>query len=111
MRIIYKILLTIKFLLFYLYRLVRSNLNLAKTILKPKLNMRPGIIELPIQLKSDHEILSLINLITMTPGTICMDISDDKSKIYIHAMFVNDEVEFKAEIKEMEQRISKLFNK
>ncbi len=61
-----------------------------KVVVKPKLDIKPGIFALPIQLEKDWEIMVLSNLITLTPGTLVMDISDDKKLIYVHAMDLQD---------------------
>jgi multisubunit Na+/H+ antiporter MnhE subunit len=50
--------------------------------------MRPGIIKVPIDIKTDTGILLLNSLITMTPGTICLYLSDDNSYFYVHDMYI-----------------------
>lgn len=79
-----------KLLLLFMRELVKSNIIVVRDILRPKLNIQPCIFALPITVKKDWEITILANLITLTPGTLVMDISDDNSILYIHAMNVND---------------------
>lgn len=95
------------FIPYYLKKLVQANTRVAYDVLTPTFYMKPGIIELPVEVESDHEILTLVNLITMSPGTLTIDLSDDRKKIYIYSMYVKDLDEFKKEIKNLEKRIHK----
>jgi len=76
----------IKLLLIFIRELILSNIAILKVILKPKLDIKPGIFALPTELTKDWEITVLANLITLTPGTLVIDISDDNKLLYIHAM-------------------------
>lgn len=80
----------IKLILLFLKELVLSNIAVLKVVLKPKLDMRPGIFAYETVLKKDWEITLLSNLITLTPGTLVIDVSDDNKTIYIHAMDIAD---------------------
>lgn len=94
------------FVLFYLFELVKANLLIAHEILSWKPKVMPGIIKVDLDAKSDYEILALVNLITMTPGNLCIDISDDKKHIYVHEMYIDDVDEMKQNIKQnLEKRI------
>lgn len=55
-------------------------------VIQPKLNITPAIFELDTELKSDWEVSLLSALITLTPGTLVIGISDDQKKLYIHAL-------------------------
>lgn len=80
----------IKLLLLFIKELILSNLEILKIIIKPKLDVRPGIFALPIDVKKDWEITVLANLITLTPGTLVIDVSDDRKLLYVHAMDITD---------------------
>lgn len=54
----------------------------------PGLNIRPGIIAVPLDAKTDAEITVLAQVITLTPGTLSMDVSPDRSTLYVHALYV-----------------------
>ncbi len=87
---------------------LKSNWIVAKSILTPKFNFDPpGILAVEIDLKSNMGILTLVNLITMTPGTLSLDLSEDRSKLYIHAMHVKSRESFVADIKKVEKRLKK----
>ncbi|RSD27541.1 Na+/H+ antiporter subunit E [Mesobacillus subterraneus] len=74
----------------FLRELLLSNIAVLKVILRPKLNIRPAIFALPTELKEDWEITVLANLITLTPGTLVIDVSPDNKILYVHAMDVSD---------------------
>lgn len=71
--------------------------------------MKPGIMKIPIHLTHNQAILLLINLITMTPGTLTIDLTEDKKYIYVHFLFLFNEEKKLEEIKNLEMKIYKLF--
>lgn len=89
----------IAFIFFFLYELLKANLHVAYDVITPTFYMRPGIIAVPLSAKTDLEITVLANLISLTPGTLSLDISDDREVLYVHAMFIKDKNEFIADIK------------
>jgi len=80
----------IKLFFLFIKELIMANISVLKVIIKPKLDMKPGIFALKTDLKQQWEITLLANLITLTPGTLVIDVSDDNSTLYIHAMDIND---------------------
>ena len=99
------------FIFYYLKELVLSSLFVAYDILTPKDLMRPGIVAVPVDLKSETAIIALVNLISMTPGSLTVDMSPDKKKIYVHAMYLYDKEKFIHKIKtELENRIRFIFD-
>lgn len=99
-RYISKIPKLISFIVFFLYELILANIKVAYDILTPKDKMTPCIIAVPLTVDRDYEITILANLITLTPGTLSLDVSTDKKILYIHSMYVSDPEEFRKEIKE-----------
>lgn len=96
----------IAFLFYYIFELIRSNLIVAWDIVTPTHHMRPGVVAIPLDAKSDVEITALANLITMTPGTLSLDISDDRKVLYVHAMYIDDVDKLRRETKEsLERRV------
>jgi multicomponent Na+:H+ antiporter subunit E len=79
-----------KLFFLFLRELLLANVQVIRDILRPKLDIKPGIFALPTDLKSDWEITLLSLLITLTPGTLVMDISDDNKILYIHAINMPD---------------------
>lgn len=89
----------ISFIFFFLWEVIKANIQVAYEVITPQNKMKPGIVALPLDAKTDTEITLLANLITLTPGTLSLDVSEDKKVLYIHAMYVYDKQEFINEIK------------
>lgn len=87
---LYRIFAVFRLAYIFMVELILSNIDVLKVILKPRLDIRPGIFAFPTVLEKDWEITILANLITLTPGTLVVDISDDNKTLYIHAMDIND---------------------
>ncbi|WP_313802981.1 Na+/H+ antiporter subunit E [Cytobacillus sp.] len=80
----------ISLVLLFIKELILSNISVLKLLLRPKLDIKPGIFALPTVLEKDWEITILANLITLTPGTLVVDISDDNKILYIHTIDMDD---------------------
>ncbi|MAA99823.1 MAG: Na+/H+ antiporter subunit E [Stappia sp.] len=74
----------------FLYELVLSALRVAAIVLRPKIELSPGIIACPLTVDRDFEITMLANLITLTPGTLSVDVSEDRKTLYVHCIDVPD---------------------
>jgi multicomponent Na+:H+ antiporter subunit E len=77
--------------LLFLYELAVSALRVALVVLAPDMKsvLRPAIIAFPLSVKSDAEITLLANLITLTPGTLSVDVSKDRSLLYVHTLMLD----------------------
>lgn len=80
----------ISLLLLFLYELVLSAVKVAVMVLSPNMNLKPGIFAYPLRVDRDFEITILANLITLTPGTLSVDVSDDRRILYVHAIDASD---------------------
>jgi multicomponent Na+:H+ antiporter subunit E len=99
----------VTFVAFYLVELVRANLRVAYDVITPRHHMHPGIVAIPLEARTSVEITLLANLITMTPGSLTVDVSDDRSVIYVHSMFMSDPDAFRDTIKgSFERRVLEL---
>lgn len=87
------------FVLYFLKELVVASLTVTLSILSPLSKLRPGVIAVPLDLQTDGQITLLANLITLTPGTLTLDVSTDKKIIFVHAIHVDDPAEFCQSIK------------
>jgi multicomponent Na+:H+ antiporter subunit E len=74
----------------FLYELVLSAVRVAAIVLRPKIELSPGIIACPLTVDRDFEITMLANLITLTPGTLSVDVSEDRKTLYVHCIDVPD---------------------
>ncbi|QTY26094.1 Na+/H+ antiporter subunit E [Flavobacterium sp. CS20] len=96
----------IAFFFYFVYELVLANLEVAYEVMTPHLYVTPGIIKIPLDVETNLEISFLANLITLTPGTLSLDVSDDRKVLYVHSMYVKDKDEFIHHIKNgFERRI------
>lgn len=95
---------TIGFLFYFMYQVVKSNLQVAYDVITPKFFMQPGMIEYPVDAKTDFEINALAAVIALTPGTLFIDVSEDKSVIYIHVMYLRDKEKFIRQFKNGSER-------
>jgi multicomponent Na+:H+ antiporter subunit E len=81
----------------YIFRfskeLTLANYQVAKLVLSPSMPIRPGFISIALEAKTDFEITSFANSITLTPGTISVHIPDDRHAIVIHAIDIGEDVD------------------
>lgn len=99
----------IEFILYFLWDLVVSNCRVAYDVLTPKHHMRPGIIALPLDASRDEEITLLANLISLTPGTLSLDVSADRRYLFVHSMYIDDPEREKRRLKNgVERRLLEL---
>ena len=70
------------------WELLVSAIRVARIVLSPRLEekLRPAIIAFPLSVKGDAEITLLANLVTLTPGTLSVDVSKDKAFLYVHVL-------------------------
>ena len=84
----------------FLWALVVSAVRVAFIVVRPNLkaSLRPAIVAFPLTVKSDAEITLLANLITLTPGTLSVDVADDRSVLYVHVLDLVSRDQLVAEI-------------
>lgn len=107
---IQKLLYAFEFFGVYAWEMTKANIAVARDAYSSKFRMSPGFIKVPLDVKTDDEILTLGNLATMTPGSITVDVPDDKNHLYVHVLFVDNADKARAEIKDvLEKRVQRLF--
>lgn len=89
----------VSFILYFTYQIIKANIQVAYDVVTPKFYMKPGIVQVPLDARSDVEITLLANIVSLTPGTLSLDVSTDRSVLYIHAMYIDDRESFIYEIK------------
>ena len=94
----------IGFVLYFLYEMVKANIQVAYDVITPKFFMKPGIVQYPMEAESDFEINMLSTMIALTPGTLVIDVSEDRKVLYIHAMYMKSKEQFIGQIKERVER-------
>lgn len=70
--------------------LVLSVKDVVLAVLDPRRPLRPAIVAVPLDVKSDAGITLLANMITLTPGTTSLHVSEDRTTLYVHAMTVSE---------------------
>ncbi len=100
---------TARFIGYYLKELLVSNVRVAREILDPGLGARPAVIAVPLEEHTDEELLVLTSLLSFTPGTLTLDLSEDRRTLYVHAMDVEDIEALREELKhEFERRVMEM---
>ncbi|HSW67218.1 MAG TPA: Na+/H+ antiporter subunit E, partial [Bacteroidales bacterium] len=79
------------FLATFIWQIVAGGVKIAWDIATPRHYMKPGIIAFPLSAKTDIEITLLANIITLTPGTMSIDVSGDRKILYVYAVYINNE--------------------
>ena len=102
----FKIVKALELFVFLLWELLLANLRVAYDVLTPGYQMRPGVIALPLDARTDAEITLLANLITLTPGTLSLDVSSDRRVLYIHVMYID-----RGDLEEVRRKIKSGFER
>lgn len=95
-----------RFLAIFLWEVIKSNIDIAWAVLRVTFgkpshkNLQPGIIAVPLDITTDGEITMLANMITLTPGTLSLDISDDRKTVYVHAVHADNPEKTRRDIKD-----------
>lgn len=96
--------------LLFLWELVVSSVRVAAIVLSRYRDLKPAIIAYPLTVDRDFEITLLANLITLTPGTLSIDVSEDREVLFIHCIDVPDPDGMIADIKNgFERKIMETF--
>ena len=101
-KVIGKFYILLKFIIFYSYELTISAFRIAWDVVTVKNYSNPGFISVPLDAKTDLEIAVISNLITFSPGTMVVGLSEDRRYIRVHVMFLDDE---KSEIREIKNKL------
>jgi multicomponent K+:H+ antiporter subunit E len=87
-----------------LYDIVASALVVARQILGPEDRIHPGFVWVPLAIRDPHGVASLASIITMTPGTLSVDLSADRHQLLVHALHVENPADLIASVKERYER-------
>jgi multicomponent K+:H+ antiporter subunit E len=83
----------------FLREVVVANLQVAWIILQPRMPIRPAFIVIPLDVQDDLQIAAFASMITLTPGTLTVDVAPDRSALYVHCLAVDDVDAVRAQIK------------
>ena len=94
----------------FIKELVLSAWKVAKLVTSRRMDLQPGIFAYPLKVDRDFEITLLANLITLTPGTLSVDVSPDRRFLFVHAIDCTDVVQARRDIETgFERRILEAF--
>lgn len=94
---------------YFLWELTLSNLKVTWEVIRPGIGIKPGIVAVPLKVENPGGIVLLANLITLTPGTLSIDVSHDRKVLYVHIMYANVEDVEQTAIG-FEKRIKEIFD-
>jgi multicomponent Na+:H+ antiporter subunit E len=104
-----KVRLIIGFIGFFVIEVVRANLRIARDVVTRGKWMQAAVIAYPLEAETDGEITLLANLISLTPGSLSLDVSSDRRVLYIHTLYFSDRESFERDIREgFERRVLEL---
>jgi len=95
------------FLVVFVRELIVANTIVALEVLSPGLHLQPAIIRVPTSCTTDVQMMLLANTITMTPGTLSLEVDTRTRELYVHGLFVRDRERFIASIHELERVLLK----
>lgn len=98
---------TVGFLAYFVKILIQSNWTVAKVLMRPGFNESPRVIRYSVEGLTNLQITALANVITLTPGTLSMDISEDKKTLYVHCMFGVSREQITRDLDDLRDRIMK----
>ncbi len=91
-------------LLEFLRQMMIANFQVALLMLSPRLRLRPALFVLPLELDNDIAITALGNMITLTPGTLTVDVAPDRSVLFVHCINTDDPAATRDGIKQSFER-------
>ncbi|MBL1407759.1 Na+/H+ antiporter subunit E [Sphingobacterium faecale] len=98
-RYFYKVPRIVSFVFYFLFQMIKANIQVAYDVMTPRYFMRPGVVRYPMNARTEMEINLLSMMISLTPGTLILDISEDRKTLYIHVMYLDDPKKFVQETK------------
>jgi multicomponent Na+:H+ antiporter subunit E len=87
-----------KLLLIFVWELIKSNIAVLKVVMSPSIRVDSGVIAVPTELTDELALISLANMITLTPGTLTLDISPDRRYLFVHTLNLDDPEAIKRDI-------------
>ena len=96
---------------YFFWELIKANLQVAKAVLQSNEKLSPAIVQIPLDVKTDFPITLLANMITLTPGTLSLDVSKDRKFLFVHVLNTSDTEQTISEIKSgFERRLLRLYD-
>lgn len=95
---------------YYLWQLVVANAVVVREVLTPRPRIEPGIVELPLRARRERDVVLLAGLISLTPGTLVLSMSDPPDPggpavLHVHGLHAGDPEQFRRSLRELEDRM------
>ena len=90
---------------YFLGKLVRANLEVTRDLLTPGSRLAPGIVRYEMRSRTSAEVSVFTDLVTMTPGTLVLTVTDGPPTAYVHGMYASDPEELRQELRGLEDRL------
>ena len=94
----------VSFMAFIAWELIVANIEVTREVLKPVRKLRPALLKVPLDATSDVEITFLASTLTMLPGTVSLDVTDDRRHLYVHVLTSHDPEQTRRDIKQRYER-------
>jgi multicomponent Na+:H+ antiporter subunit E len=99
----------VHFIAYFLVKLVEANFTLAWEVVTPRNRINEGIVAVPIRGYSDGLITLVANAITLTPGTVTLEVHRDPTVLFVHVLHLRDIEDVRAEVRRLELLAVKAF--
>ncbi|HLU45222.1 MAG TPA: Na+/H+ antiporter subunit E [Natronosporangium sp.] len=93
------------FLTYISWDFLKSNVQVLAEVVRPRLRNRPAVLEIRLASRTDLEVVALANLITLTPGSLTLEVFRDPPTLFVHGMFVEEPEEFQRHVHDIERRL------
>jgi multicomponent Na+:H+ antiporter subunit E len=95
----------VRFGLWFGWEFLLANIGVLWEIMAPRRRSVPAIVAVPLRSRTGWEIVTMANLITLTPGTLTLEVALDPPTLYVHGMFAPDAATFVAQLHDLESRM------
>ncbi|MBN2262559.1 MAG: Na+/H+ antiporter subunit E [Prolixibacteraceae bacterium] len=84
----FQVILLFELVLYFIWEMIKASVIVAIEVITPKHYMEAGLVAVPLDTESDLELTIFSSLVSLTPGTLSLDVSVDKTVLYVHAMYI-----------------------
>jgi multicomponent Na+:H+ antiporter subunit E len=95
----------VSFAVWYVYQFLLANVLVAWEVVTPGSTLAPGIVALRSQCRTRLELVVLASLVTLTPGTLALDLREDPPTLLVHGIHARDPERFRHQLAELERRM------
>ena len=98
------------YVIVFIWECLKANIDVAYRVAHPDLPIKPGIIKVNVDLKSDVGLVFLANSITLTPGTTTIDLDREENCLYIHWLYVREGSDKPVVVEKFEKILKRIFD-